>query len=163
MYAAKMPATLLSRHVPHKREEIQPRVLQVLLHPVSHSQGCKGCKKGHSSRNSKKRVRRIKKLKARVRKLKGKKYDCKDCKRYVKRLKREIGSLFTFVLHDAQYHNGNISERMLMAFAEARKVLYGSRTKKGADRTAIMMSLHATCTESIFMILPKSVWQEKQI
>ena len=43
-----------------------------------------------------------------------------------------------------QYHN-NISERMLRAFAEARKVLYGSRTKKGADRTAIMMSVHATC------------------
>ena len=74
----------------------------------------------------------------------GKKYDCNDCKRYVKRLKREIDSLFTFVLHDAQYHN-NISERMLRTFAEARKVLYGSRTKKGADRTAIMMSVHATC------------------
>ena len=61
-----------------------------------------------------------------------------------------------------QYHN-NISERMLRAFAEARKVLYGNRTKKGADRTAIMMSVHATCAESIFMILPKSVWQEKQL
>ena len=104
-----------------------------------------GRKKGHNNRNSKKeRVRRIKKLKARVRKLMGKKYDCKDCKRYVKRLKREIDSLFTFVLHDVQYHN-NISERMLGTFAEARKVLYGSRTKKGADRTAIMMSVHATC------------------
>ena len=43
-----------------------------------------------------------------------------------------------------QYHN-NISKRMLRTFAEARKVLHGSRIKKGADRTAIMMSVHATC------------------
>ena len=104
-----------------------------------------GRKKGHNNRNSKKEcIKRIKKLKARVRRLVDKKYDCKDCKRYVKRLKREIDSLFTFILYDVQYHN-NISERMLRAFAEARKVLYGSRTKKGADRTAIMMSVHATC------------------
>ena len=74
----------------------------------------------------------------------GKKYDYNDCKRYVKPLKREIDSLFTFVLHDVQYHN-NISERMLRTFAEARKVLYGSRIKKGADRTAITMGVHATC------------------
>ena len=104
-----------------------------------------GRKKGHNNRNSKKEcIRRMEKLKARVRRLMGKKYDCKDCKRYVKRLKREIDSLFTFILYDVQYRN-NISERMLRAFAEARKVLYGSRTKKGADRTAIMMSVYATC------------------
>ena len=60
-----------------------------------------GRKKGHNNRNSKKEcVRRIEKLKARVRRLVDKKYDCKDCKRYVKRLKREIDSLFTFILYD---------------------------------------------------------------
>ena len=123
-----------------------------------------GRKKGHNDRNSKKeRIRRIKKLKASVRKLMGKKYDCKDCKRYVKPLKREIDSLFAFILHDVQYCN-NIGERMLRTSAEARKVLYGSRTKKGADMTAIMMSVYATCAESTFMILhKKSVWQEKQL
>ena len=53
-------------------------------------------------------------------------------------------------LDDVQYHN-NISERMLRAFAEARKVL--CRQDGNNDERACNM-----CAESTFMILPKSVW-----
>ena len=42
------------------------------------------------------------------------------------------------------YHN-NISERSVRVFAKARKVLYGSRTERGACRTKILMSAYATC------------------
>ena len=62
----------------------------------------------------------------------------------MKRLRREIGHLFTFITHDIEYHN-NSSERALRRFAEARKILYGSRTKDGARRTKILMSVYATC------------------
>ena len=71
-------------------------------------------------------------------------YHDKDCIRFVKRLRREIGHLFTFITHDIEYHN-NSSERALRRFAEARKILYGSRTKDGARRTKILMSVYATC------------------
>ena len=71
-------------------------------------------------------------------------YHDKDCIRFVKRLKREIGHLFTFITQDIEYHN-NSSERALRRFAEARKILYGSRTGDGARRTKILMSVYATC------------------
>ena len=90
-----------------------------------------GRKKGHNNRNSKKEcIKRIKKLKARVRRLVDKKYDCKDCKRYVKRLKREIDSLFTFILYDVQYHN-NISEQDAQGVYRGTKSPVRKQDKKG--------------------------------
>ena len=83
-------------------------------------------------------------LEARVDQLISMEYRDKDCIRYVKRLRREKGHLFTFLLYDVDYHN-NISERALRDFAEFRKILYGNRSEKGAERTKILMSVYATC------------------
>ena len=75
-----------------------------------------------------------------------KEYEDKDSLRYVKRLKREGKSLFTFIINDVDYHN-NVSERALRTFAEARKILYGNRSEDGARRTKILMSVYATCEQ----------------
>ena len=42
------------------------------------------------------------------------------------------------------YHNST-SKRALRRFAEYCKILYGSRSKVGAYRTKILMSVYATC------------------
>ena len=63
----------------------------------------------------------------------GAEYDYRDCRRYVKRLRREKGHLFTFLEHDVDYHN-NISERGLRPFAASRKILYGNRSERGGGR-----------------------------
>ena len=83
-------------------------------------------------------------LRARVTDIISREYQDPDCKRYVKRLKREISHLFTFLECEVDYHN-NISERALRVFAKTRNVLYGSRTERGAHRTKILMSIYATC------------------
>ena len=57
-------------------------------------------------------------------------YDDRDCRRYVKRLRREKGHLFTFLEHGVDYHN-NINERGLRPFAASRKILYGNRSERG--------------------------------
>ena len=54
-----------------------------------------------------------------------KEYEDRDCLRYVKRLKREGDSLFTFIMNDVEYHN-NVSERALRRFAEFRKSCTGT-------------------------------------
>ena len=85
-------------------------------------------------------------LKYRIRCLISKEYEDRDCLRYVKRLKREGDSLFTFIMNDVEYHN-NVSERALRRFAEFRKILYGNRSDAGARRTKILMSVYATCEQ----------------
>ena len=66
--------------------------------------------------------------------------------RYVKRLKREGDSLFTFIMHDVEYHN-NVSERALKKFSAHRQILYGNRSVADAKRTKILMNVHATCEQ----------------
>ena len=83
-------------------------------------------------------------LASRVGELIGAEYEDADCRRYVKRLRRERGHLFTFLEHDVDYHN-NISERGLRPFATSRKILYGNRSECGAERTKILMSVYETC------------------
>ena len=83
-------------------------------------------------------------LAPRVGELIGAEYEDADCRRYVKRLRRERGHLFTFLEHDVDYHN-NISERGLRPFATSRKILYGNRSECGAERTKILMSVYETC------------------
>ncbi len=85
-------------------------------------------------------------LKYRIHRLLSKEYEDKDCLRYVKRLKREGDSLFTFIMHDVEYHN-NVSERALRKFSTYRLILYGNRSVAGARRTKILMSVHATCEQ----------------
>ena len=88
----------------------------------------------------------VESLKYRIRCLISKEYEDRDCLRYVKRLKREGDSLFTFIMNDVEYHN-NVSERALRRFAEFRKILYGNRSDAGARRTKILMSVYATCEQ----------------
>ena len=83
-------------------------------------------------------------LESRIDGLIGAEYADADCRRYVKRLRREKGHLFTFLEGVVDYHN-NISERELRDFAEFRKILYGNRSERGAERTKILMSVYATC------------------
>ena len=85
-------------------------------------------------------------LKYRIHRLLSKEYEDRDCRRYVKRLKREGDSLFTFIMHDVEYHN-NVSERALRRFSAFRKILYGNRSVAGARRTKILMSVYATCEQ----------------
>ena len=70
----------------------------------------------------------VESLKYRIRCLISKEYEDRDCLRYVKRLKREGDSLFTFIMSDVEYHN-NVSERALRRFAEFRKILYGKQVR----------------------------------
>ena len=88
----------------------------------------------------------VESLKYRIQCIISKEYEDKDSLRYVKRLKREGKSLFTFIINDVDYHN-NVSERALRTFAEARKILYGNRSEDGARRTKILMSVYATCEQ----------------
>ena len=81
---------------------------------------------------------------SRVEGLIGAEYEDSDCRRYVKRLRTEKGHLFTFLTDFVDYHS-SISERGLRIFAEFRKILYGSRSERGAERTKIMMSVYAMC------------------
>ena len=88
----------------------------------------------------------VESLKYRIHRLLSKEYEDKDCRRYVKRLKREGDSLFTFIMHDVEYHN-NVSELELKRFSVFRKILYGNRSVAGARRTKILMSIYATCEQ----------------
>ena len=92
-------------------------------------------------------------LASKVGELIGAEYEDADCRRYVKRLRRERGHLFTFLEHDVDYHN-NISERGLRPFAASRKILYGNRSERGAERTKILMSVYETCKNARGQLLP---------
>ena len=71
--------------------------------------------------------------------------DCKHCNRMRKRLIRERDHLFTFLETDGvEYHN-NRAERAIRPCVILRKNSNGSRSKKGADATATLMSIKQTC------------------
>ncbi len=71
--------------------------------------------------------------------------DCKHCNRMCKRLVREKGHLFAFLETDGvEYHN-NRAERAIRPCVILRKNSNGSRSKKGADAIATLMSIKQTC------------------
>ncbi len=71
--------------------------------------------------------------------------DCKHCNRMRKRLVREKGHLFAFLETDGvEYHN-NRAERAIRPCVILRKNSNGSRSKKGADAIATLMSIKQTC------------------
>ena len=80
-------------------------------------------------------------LASRVGELIGAEYEDADCRRYVKRLRRERGHLFTFLEHDVDYHN-NISERGLRPFATSRKILYGEQVGARGRKDRSWMSVY---------------------
>ncbi len=71
--------------------------------------------------------------------------DCKHCNRMRKRLVREGDHLFAFLeTGGVEYHN-NRAERAIRPYVILRKNSNGSRSKKGADAIAILMSIKQTC------------------
>ena len=62
-----------------------------------------------------------------------------------KRLIRHKDEIFTFLLYpDIVEPTNNFSERQLRSSVISRKLSFGNKTKDGADRHAVMMSLIQT-------------------
>jgi transposase len=69
----------------------------------------------------------------------------KNCKRFVKRLRRERGMLFTFLEEDGVEWNNNAAERALRSSVVIRKMTYGNQSDEGAHAHAVLMSIKETC------------------
>jgi len=61
-----------------------------------------------------------------------------------KRLIRHKNELFTFLSHLEVEPTNNFAERQLRSSVISRKLSFGNKTKEGADRHAVMMSLIQT-------------------
>jgi hypothetical protein len=69
----------------------------------------------------------------------------KDCKRIIKRLRRHATDLFTFLLVEGLSSDNNVAERSIRPPVIMRKNSYGSRSRKGAKTTAVLLSVAETC------------------
>jgi transposase len=69
----------------------------------------------------------------------------KNCVRFVKRLKREEGMLFTFLEEEGIEWNNNAAERALRSSVVMRKITYGNQSDEGARAHAVLMSVRETC------------------
>ena len=94
---------------------------------------------GRAARN-----RKVRNLQARVRRLISGSYTDPHCKRFVKRLRREITHLFTFIRMGGKCHN-NDAERPLRPSVSARKVSGGSKSYAGAYSHAVLATIRETC------------------
>ena len=76
-------------------------------------------------------------------------YSCVDeernCTRFLKRLRRERGMLFTFLEEDGVDWNNNAAERALRSSVVIRKITYGNQSDEGARTHAVLMSIRETC------------------
>jgi transposase len=70
----------------------------------------------------------------------------KNCLRFVKRLKRERGMLFTFLEEEGVEWNNNAAERALRSSVVIRKITYGNQSDEGAAVHAVLMSMRETCS-----------------
>ena len=94
---------------------------------------------GRAARN-----RKVRNLQARVRRLISGSYTDPHCRRFVKRLRREITHLFTFIRMGGKCHN-NDAERPLRPSVSARKVSGGSKSHAGAYSHAVLATIRETC------------------
>jgi transposase len=69
----------------------------------------------------------------------------KNCVRFIKRLRREKGMLFTFLEEDGVDWNNNAAERALRSSVVIRKITYGNQSDEGAHAHAVLMSVKETC------------------
>jgi transposase len=71
----------------------------------------------------------------------------KNCKRFVKRLRREKGMLFTFLEEKKGVvdWNNNAAERAIRPSVVIRKITYGNQSTEGADAHKVLMSVKETC------------------
>ena len=90
------------------------------------------------------RNRRVRNLQARVRRLISGGYADPHCRRFVKRLRREITHLFTFIRIGGKCHN-NDAERPLRPSVTFRKVSGGSKSHAGAYNHAVLATIRETC------------------
>lgn len=79
-----------------------------------------------------------------IKKLISRKYQDGEIKKMCRRLNKHLNSLFTFLEYDVEFSN-NKSERKLRPCVVARKISYGSRSKKGALHFATLKSINETC------------------
>lgn len=70
----------------------------------------------------------------------------KNCIRFVKRLRRERGMLFTFLEEEGVDWNNNAAERALRSSVVIRKITYGNQSDEGAAAHAVLMSIKETCS-----------------
>jgi transposase len=69
----------------------------------------------------------------------------RNCARFLKRLKRERGMLFTFLEEEGVEWNNNAAERALRSSVVIRKITYGNQSDEGARAHAVLMSVRETC------------------
>jgi transposase len=71
----------------------------------------------------------------------------KNCKRFIKRLRREKGMLFTFLEEKRGVldWNNNAAERAIRPSVVIRKITYGNRSILGANAHKVLMSIRETC------------------
>ncbi|MBI5036683.1 transposase [Candidatus Micrarchaeota archaeon] len=79
-----------------------------------------------------------------LRELISKEYVDLDVLRLVKRLRRHEQELFTFCARRGVKKDNNEAERRIRPAVVIRKVCFGSQSEKGADTTAVLMSLFQT-------------------
>ena len=102
-----------------------------------------------SQRDAKRRMSKadkaacVKRLEGRVERMIRKNYRDKNCKTMVKRLKREKGMLFTFILTGTDPDN-NPAERPLRVPVSVRNMIGGNRTEEGAGDYAALLSIDTT-------------------
>lgn len=68
----------------------------------------------------------------------------KHARRLVKRLRRHVNELFTFLDHPEVPHDNNTGERAIRPAVIIRKNSYANRSEKGADMQAVLMSIFRT-------------------
>jgi transposase len=68
----------------------------------------------------------------------------KHARRLVKRLRRHVNELFTFLDHPEVPHDNNTAERAIRPAVIIRKNSYANRSEKGADMQAVLMSIFRT-------------------
>ena len=90
------------------------------------------------------RNRKVRNLQAKVRRLISGRYADPHCRRFVKRLRREITHLFTFIRLGGKCHN-NGAGRPLRPSVTSRKVSGGSKSHAGAYNHAVLAAIRETC------------------
>ena len=84
------------------------------------------------------------KYEKKVKRLISKEYKDGEIKTMCRRLNKHLNSLFTFLEFEVDFSN-NRAERALRPCVVARKISYGSRSKRGALHFATLKSINETC------------------
>lgn len=122
----------LEDYAPGKEFRLLARTLKKILYDSQEAAGRRMSKKDKN--------KCIKRLDRRIGRLINKGYSDKTCQQMVKRLRRERGMLFTFILTGTDPDN-NPAERPLRVPVSVRKMIGGNRTEEGAGDYAVLLSV----------------------